>query len=569
MICALASSHGLPRARARSSAVAAVCAVAGSPSSRWTSASSAVAQASACAAPQACSSTRVRSRVRAASRSPQAASATPTSRLIQGSTKLPPCSSVWSWIASSSERATCARPATRSSSARWLRAARSAVGSPASAATATARRSSAAASACSPSGWRRAPCSNQNQASVSRSPSRSSRTRSASNPSTQAASSCRNQAAPRSSASARAAMYSSSATRQRSSSGTEAAGSVKKRWLASTSSAHASPLAAASAASVFRACEVAAAADDPRPGGERPRPQRACRRRGGEGTLERGVGLAETRPRAEPEVERQAQPQRLCRVRLQRVLDRGGEVRGVLVERGEGLGLTRRQDVLPRALGQFQEQVAVAVPRVGLESFERVLAHDLEDPEALVLDADERMLDERLQRGQRAQLERVLERRPAAEDRQRRQRAPGLVVEQPVAPVQRRPQRSPARQQVQRVVEPARDRRRREHRDPRGGQLERQRHALELAADLRHRALVVAAPGPADASRAIVEQLRGRRRRQRRDLPARLTDEPERDAAGGEHGQPRAAFQQRRDDPRGLLHDVLAVVEHEQRPLVM
>ena len=201
------------------------------------------------------------------------------------------------------------------------------------------------------------------------------------------------------------------------------------------------------------------------------------------------------------------------------------------------------------------------VMRLGPDPLERVLAHGLQQPaKTIVLGAEQRVCDQRLERLERGQLERVLERGAAAEDRERAQRPLGLGVEQAVAPVQR----GTHRHQRERVVEPAGDRAGGEHRDARGGQLERQRHALEPAADLRDRALVIAAPRPADTPGAVVEERRGGRGRERRDLPARLADDPQRHPACREDREPTARLEQPRDHPRGVLGQVLAVVEHEQ-----
>ena len=350
------------------------------------------------------------------------ASAWATSSSIQGSAKLPPCSSVCAWIARIASSARSASPAATSINARYVRAARSAVASPTSAATVTARASNSAASVMlaerrnppRPARTRTTPASPGRRAARAADAARRI-------PARQPCASCWNQATPRSSASERPRRYSSStahaSSRQRSNSPTASIGSVKQRWLARTSSAVAiapsSPLACGARRGVgrqlVRAPEVTSAAHDPRPRGERAGPQRRRQAVRVERPLERAGGAVEAAPGAEPELERKARPQRRLGVGRERSIERRLEVGRLGVERGEHLRLAWRQRIPALALGQGHERVAMAVAhRVGLagvvEPRQGVLAHGLQQPVphagAVPVHAHQRVLGERLQAGQ-------------------------------------------------------------------------------------------------------------------------------------------------------------------------
>jgi basic amino acid/polyamine antiporter, APA family len=136
----------------------------------------------------------------------------------------------------------------------------------------------------------------------------------------------------------------------------------------------------------------------------------------------------------------------------------------------------------------------------------------------------------------------------------------------------------PRREQAEGVAEAARDRVGREYRHAGRGQLERERHPVQLPADLRDRpgAFVIERPPAIDAAGAVDEQPGGVRAReagdavlhrqgQRGHQPPRLAGNRERHPAGRKHRQRRALAQQPREDPGDLLDQVLAVVDHEQR----
>ena len=135
----------------------------------------------------------------------------------------------------------------------------------------------------------------------------------------------------------------------------------------------------------------------------------------------------------------------------------------------------------------------------------------------------------------------------AAEDAEPDEQALFLVVEQLVAPLDRRPQRLLALGQVapaggeerQPVLQPAEQLVRLEHLHPGGRQLDRERQAVEAAADLGQPA-VVAAEARQHGLRPLPEELDRRRLRERRERELALARDPERLAARGEDAQVRA-----------------------------
>ena len=172
--------------------------------------------------------------------------------------------------------------------------------------------------------------------------------------------------------------------------------------------------------------------------------------------------------------------------------------------------------------------------------------------------------------------------------RQPRQRQPLHVVEQVVAPVQGGLQRSltcrrpphPAGQQPEPVRQPGRDLARRQHPHPRRRQLDRQRDPIQTPADLGHRRSVVVTdpkvrghlPGPhLKQPRRVRCRDRaggvsiGVGHRQSGHLERRLTLDDQRHAAGGQHVQLRTRRRQLADQLRTRLHQVLAIVEHNQQ----
>ena len=146
-----------------------------------------------------------------------------------------------------------------------------------------------------------------------------------------------------------------------------------------------------------------------------------------------------------------------------------------------------------------------------LEPLEPVLPHGLEQPIArhavAGLHGDERLVHERgdavedvlrLERLARADRLRRVEREAAEEHREPAQQHLLPLAEQPVAPFHRRAERAmprqrgaaAAREQLECVVQPAGDLLRRQHAHARGGQLDRERDAVEATADLGHRVAV-------------------------------------------------------------------------------
>ena len=161
-----------------------------------------------------------------------------------------------------------------------------------------------------------------------------------------------------------------------------------------------------------------------------------------------------------------------------------------------------------------------------VERLERVLADRLEHGEALAVGTDEALVDERADRLEVAAahvLDR-LERAAPGEDRQPAEERLLGVAEQLEAPADRVAQRPvpvgrvprPRGEQLQRVRQPGQDPARRQHLDPDGGQLDRERQAVEVVADLRARSQlgVVRLRSPA-APRAPARGTRSGRRRAR------------------------------------------------------
>jgi hypothetical protein len=102
-----------------------------------------------------------------------------------------------------------------------------------------------------------------------------------------------------------------------------------------------------------------------------------------------------------------------------------------------------------------------------------------------------------------------------------------------------------------------------------GGQLDGQRQAVQAAADGAHRfGVLVAEPklGPGLAG-AGDEQLDPVGLAERRHCPGDLAVDPERLPAGSYHLHRRRRSQQRASDLGSGLHQVLAVIQHQQRPL--
>ena len=167
-----------------------------------------------------------------------------------------------------------------------------------------------------------------------------------------------------------------------------------------------------------------------------------------------------------------------------------------------------------------------------------------------------------------------VERRAALEHRQQAHQPPLGLVEHLPRPLERRAQRALARRPVARALrqhleaalEPRQQRREREQADTVGGQLDRQRQAVEPCADRVHHLGVAVGRRPARAGGpGAGEEQRGRvRRRQRMHEVDLLGAEPERGAARRQHGQALDRGEQP-GDLAGVVEEALEAVEHEQR----
>ncbi len=180
----------------------------------------------------------------------------------------------------------------------------------------------------------------------------------------------------------------------------------------------------------------------------------------------------------------------------------------------------------------------------------------------------------------------------AGENREPPQGHAGGGIEQVVAPVEQRAQGLMARQggaraageQLQPVVEPLSEAAQPEDVDACGGEFDGERHAVERAADIAHHGRIgvvelVFAEGGGGAfdeelHRGIVERLAraeprtGRWEGERRETVQPLAGDAQRLAAGGEDAKPRGGAQQDGGEFRHRLHDMLAIVQHEQHAAV-
>ena len=133
--------------------------------------------------------------------------------------------------------------------------------------------------------------------------------------------------------------------------------------------------------------------------------------------------------------------------------------------------------------------------------------------------------------------------------------------------------------QAQALVQRCGEFRQAEQRHPRGRQLDRQRDAVQLPADVDHRRHVVVGDleAPVGCACALAEQRQraealhlGRRRCPRRQVERSeaihlLVDDLQRHLAGDEQPHTRRGTQQRFRDDRDRLHQVLGVVERDQQ----
>jgi hypothetical protein len=240
----------------------------------------------------------------------------------------------------------------------------------------------------------------------------------------------------------------------------------------------------------------------------------------------------------------------------------------------------------------------VAHTRV-VEVFERVLADGLEQPVArgaigLFLGNHQRLVDElpetvdHIELGSgvdRHRLRRV-QGEPAREHAQAVEQCLLVGVEQCVRPVNRGSEclvtlhrrARPAGEETESLVDASRDLTRRHHAGAGGGQLDRERDAVEAAADLRDggHVLVGRSEATARVPRPVHEELHGVARKERGRVRIVVVDvershheeaftaHAESFATGREHAHRRAGSEDRVDEPRRRHDQVLAVVEHEQ-----
>ena len=286
---------------------------------------------------------------------------------------------------------------------------------------------------------------------------------------------------------------------------------------------------------------------------------------------------------------------------------RGAQVALVLVALHECLAqLTLALPDL-EVLGEVGVVLAVAqrhLIRIGRfgETEPSVLAHALEQAvpgRAVValLGSDHRLVDEIRQHldhvevVERLEADHVaggLQAEIAHEPTQATEPEPLLLVEQVVAPVDGglqglmpvacRP--GVVHQQAEPLVEPLHDLGRRHHAQPRHGELDRQRYAVEAPAEIDDVADVrrvdgepgVDQAGPLDEqpNRVVPHRSRriggARRHPQRRNHVDRLAPDPQRLAAGGQHLHLRTTSEDSPHQHRDRVEQVLAVVEHQQRP---
>ena len=236
-----------------------------------------------------------------------------------------------------------------------------------------------------------------------------------------------------------------------------------------------------------------------------------------------------------------------------------------------------------------------------VQSLGGVLPHGLKQAVAAItgalLHVDERLVDQATEESDRflahesvigADVLCRLEGEAPGEHREPPQEDLLVGLEQIEAPSECRPQRllpghrraASPREQVERVIDALDHLGRREHADPGRRELDREGHPVEAVAEGRDRdrVLVVqleAGGGLARPNREQPDRLRLQRsfrggvidqlrEREGRDPPGHLTGNAERLAAGRQHGEARAVAEQRLDEVRDRLDQVLAVVEQEQ-----
>lgn len=255
--------------------------------------------------------------------------------------------------------------------------------------------------------------------------------------------------------------------------------------------------------------------------------------------------------------------------------------------------------------GELDHVVAVQPPELGFlaggfELLRGVLADRLQHAVSrlardLGVGQDQRLVDQVAEHPQdvlgpqsaaRADLLGHVERPPAGEDRQPPQQDPLGLVEQLVAPVDRRPERllpgrgrSVAhRQQPEPVLDPGVDLLHGQHPAQGGGELDGERHPVERRAepgDVR-RVLLGHGEAPRGGGGTVDEEphrLAGADvtafapgQAERRHPPHGLPCHPQGLAAGREHPHVRADGEHGAAEPGGLLDERLAVVHDQQQP---
>ena len=203
------------------------------------------------------------------------------------------------------------------------------------------------------------------------------------------------------------------------------------------------------------------------------------------------------------------------------------------------------------------------------------LQHPVPGTRRGVGDLEQRLIGELLQDRQDVGAEQVpggVGGEPAGEHRQvAHGRLPGRVEEIPApvddgvqraVPLRRVPCAAP--QHGEPVVEAAGDLGHRHDPDPRGGQFRGERQPVQAAAQLPHGLRGQVGIGPR-RPRPLPEQLGRRGQVQLGQQVHRFRRQAERGPAGGEHAQVLAQRHQGVHQVGGAAHDVLAVVQHQQR----
>ena len=282
------------------------------------------------------------------------------------------------------------------------------------------------------------------------------------------------------------------------------------------------------------------------------------------------TSLGEVRVEVEEPTERAGQLQRPRGVRRDPV-EGGAQVVELRLERVRPPRLSL-EPARVRGLGESGEIRGVPFADVGLlgafgEAVLCELADRLEHREPLAAPAQQAVIDERRERFEHFAANRFcrVEREPAGERRQPRKEQARVGVEEFHAPLDRRAQRAltlgdvtrAARQQRESLLEPRENRGRREDRRLRRGELDRQRQAVELAADLRDL-------WRCNSLRSLDEQRDGVVAGEWRHFEGPLGAQAQRCAARSQHDDVRPRVENSRDVLR-RLGQMFEVVEDEEQ----